>query len=123
MLVSAIYRGFDRLLISFSLSHTHRKYLDKFAMSKLHKTITDTELFLYSLALLLTCMYTERDGNKQFQQHQLDSQSRNTQPQPFIQSDTESAMEADNIERLGVFFAKLQNCSSFEAEAITKYVS
>jgi len=61
--VYAIYKGFDRLLISFSLSHTHRKHLSDFAMGKLPSTARPI-FFLHSLGLMLTCMYTERDAKQ-----------------------------------------------------------
>lgn len=110
MMLSAIFRGFDRLLISFSLSHTHRKRLAKFAMSKIHSFVGqgDGELFLYSLGLMLTVMYTERD-------------SKPSKPHPATSpTDRESRNEVRNIERVTILFSKLPSSSSFETQAVIK---
>ncbi|GAM28565.1 hypothetical protein SAMD00019534_117410 [Acytostelium subglobosum LB1] len=55
-IVYGVFRGLDRLLVSFSLSHSQREYISHFAMKSLpHENPIRSML---GLALMVTCMYT-----------------------------------------------------------------
>ncbi|EFA83096.1 Huntingtin family protein [Heterostelium album PN500] len=55
-IVYGIFRGLDRLLVSFSLSHSQREYISHFAMKSL--PLDNPIRSLMGLALMVTCMYT-----------------------------------------------------------------
>ncbi|EGG16421.1 Huntingtin family protein [Cavenderia fasciculata] len=62
-IVYGIFRGFDRLLVSFSLSHSQREYISQFALKSL--PLDNPIRSLLGLGLMVTCMYTgdETSGN------------------------------------------------------------
>eukprot|EP01133_Synstelium_polycarpum_P008416 gene8416-9901_t len=51
-----IFRGLDRLLVSFSLSHSQREYISHFALKTL--PLDNPIRSLLGLGLMVTCMYT-----------------------------------------------------------------
>lgn len=65
--MNTIYRGLGRLLISFSLSQTHRDAITSFAsknnraLLKFH--VANSIRSLLALGLMITCMYTADEAS------------------------------------------------------------
>ncbi|XP_046850180.1 huntingtin-like isoform X3 [Xenia sp. Carnegie-2017] len=61
-LYHAIIRGFERLVVSFSLSREDSDALVKFSIERL--AIRNPQKAISALGLLLTCMYTGKEGDR-----------------------------------------------------------
>ena len=109
-----LFSGLNNLLISFSLSQTHRNHILNFALENLSSN------FLISVNLMATCMYTG----------ELPSSKSSLSPSsPSLPSDVSNLIDKsspsftpvmDNIERSKVLLGKLKQGSEFEVQAITQ---
>ena len=96
-IMRVIFRGFTRVLTSFSLSHTHRDYINSFALSKLA-----SEHFLLAMGLMITCMYTGDQSS----------------PDQFSLSHDSTLIHMDNMERIKTMIAKIQEGFAYEGEVL-----
>jgi hypothetical protein len=94
-IMRSIFRGFTRILTSFSLSHTHRDYISSFALSKL-----STEHFLFAMGLMITSMYT----------------GDSTTGDQFPLNHDGTLIHMDNMERIKTMIEKIQEGYAFEGE-------
>lgn len=93
---SALFRGFNGLLVTFTLSHSHRELIRSFALQTL-----PSSNFLWATGLVLTCMYTGDKEEEEVPKHS-------------------EIVFMDKVERVKIMLAILRNGLSYEAEMVTR---